>query len=625
MNELAGAAAAAAAGGVALWLGIVPGAAAVRIAKPGLDRGTTLALGAALSPFLVSLVFLGGVLTGAPPRPLAATILIASIPAASLLRGWSGAPAPGARSAALLVAALPFAWVLASWWEVPGLRLFGWHNLMHLDTIYQLLREPRWPEEPELAGVSLHYAWLGFGHVAALGVLTDRAPTTLLPWVNGVSLAATLALTRAVGLRLGLAPPWALLAALLWPLSGGAMLWIATRVPALALVTLHAFSPPITKFLYLDLMPGSFALLAGVMLLVLQLGEQRDRRGLALAATFCVAGTSTYPPLVPALLALLVAFTAAAGSRPARKRMVVLLVGQALLTVAAFGLLGGGPGAAKVVAAFGPKRLALRAPGMLLAVAPLLLASLPALAAAARRRELRHLALGAMAAALCLAFVFFWVRAVEYKYLMYARLPLALLAATGIARLWGTSRGATFLAAAIAAAMAAGGLQVQIERSPKLEGAPKLDEGAFYLALTPDHPDAAWLAAVRDATPEDAILVTWRTGIHAGTFANRSLYFPAETIGNPTPGYTLSNTNNLITFRGHAKELVRRRQRVVAALAEGDARAFGPALQTLRSLGRPIVLALPADRTALAQRVRKEGGRLLYRGTRSVWLLEPSA
>ena len=87
----------------------------------------------------------------------------------------------------VLVVALTLPWVL-----IPKYRLFSWHALMHTDIIYKLSQSAVLPEEPEIAGLQLAYAWLGHSYWAVLGWLTNWSPTRIYPISNVIWLATAL-------------------------------------------------------------------------------------------------------------------------------------------------------------------------------------------------------------------------------------------------------------------------------------------------------------------------------------------------------------------------------------------------------------------------------------------------
>lgn len=166
---------------------------------------------------------------------------------------------------------------------------------------------------------------------------------------------------------------------------------------------------------------------------------------------------------------------------------------------------------------------------------------------------------------------------------------MALLMAMGFAKLRLSGTAAAAIAALFVVLLAGAGLRV----APRnLDGAQATSEARFLLALDPAHPDAHWVRAIREQTPDDTILVGNGFQYHVSVYTNRSLYFPVETNGGLSTGYSLGNIFNLTYFRGAPLPLVRRRGRIVSAIYGDERWKFRFALNKLRKLSRPVALIL---------------------------------
>jgi hypothetical protein len=218
-----------------------------------------------------------------------------------------------------------------------------------------------------------------------------------------------------------------------------------------------------------------------------------------------------------------------------------------------------------------------------------LLVSLPALRTAMRERNAQILGLLLVALGLCGVYALFHIRDLEYKYILYARFPLALLMGMGFAHLRLAGRSATAVAILFTGFIVGTGT---LSAPPGLPHAPKTSESGFQLTLDPTHPDSHWVRAIREQTPEDTVLLASGLQYHLGVFANRSVYFPVEVNGRLSAGFSLFSRLYLVQ-RGIPKPLIERRERVVNALYGNSARSFRPALEQMRSLSRPVALILP--------------------------------
>ena len=613
-----------------LWLTVVPGFVFVFGIRAPVDRITGLALGTALSSPLVGLCFFAGIFAGAPAPAAATGILAASIPLAAWAwqRGWRIAPNPSGTELVVLstAAGVALAWLVVTWTQHPEIRLFGFHNLLHTDTLYQLLRAPLpWPEEPELAARPLRYSWFGFGTLGAAGSLTDRPPTLLFPVVNAALLTAFAALTIRCARDLGVPP-------LLSGLGALGALFLAD-VPR-DLAEFYPLRGMIHKFLYLDLMPASFALWAGALLLLLRLRE-RPAPALWVSAWAALAGLgAVYPVALPAVFGLTTVMLASVAVDPRFASRVwgfsglcalaalsllisVVWVGGDAVGVPALQLRG-------AVMADGVQGFPAATAAVALALVLPMVLGAPGLVRAARERELEWIALAAVALGLCGAYGILDVRQVEYKYVMYASLPLGILMVGGLS----TLRWPLPVAAAVVAALLVLPPKVVSARETRWRvPPPPIDESRFQLQLRTTHPESAWHRVLREETSADTVLVSPGLGYPVGVFANRSLFVPAVQRGWGVPGYGLNPHANLHHFRGHPASLLRERAELQRAIYGSHPRRFWDALDRVRELGRPVALVLPRRGGPQLEWLRERGeGRRLpaprSAEQRPIWVFE---
>jgi hypothetical protein len=126
-------------------LAVLPGAwVAYGFRSTGLNESTRFAMSVAFSPFVVSVEFLLLKLLGVPIAVSAPVILLAALPSGALMfmRRRESRPPTELRDLPwkLLAVAVPILALLLQWNATPGLRAFGWHNLLHTDIVYALLR-----------------------------------------------------------------------------------------------------------------------------------------------------------------------------------------------------------------------------------------------------------------------------------------------------------------------------------------------------------------------------------------------------------------------------------------------------------------------------------------------------
>ena len=632
-------------------LALLPGAwIAFATREDALRPLERLALAIALSPPIGALQYLALTFAGLSAEAVAPTVLGMNLPVLALIvwrcRGErrvlpSEEPSRTALFPALLALAVPVGWLLVSWLVIDGLRAFGWHNLMHVDLAAQVARLPAPPEEPELAGHALHYSWFGHAFWVAAGRLLDEPLTRIHPLLNLIWLGSVFTLVHRTARERGLHASVAALAAALAVFGDHLVRQVGALV---GLVPDDAgwlgdprLTSPLSKFLYIDLMPAAFAMLAGLLLLW-TLRERLRPRTFALLVTALLVGMALYYPVsLPAGLAALAAFVLWEGSGrggtdrgPALRVLVAMAL--AVGVGGAWGLatdVGGrvAPATFQPPGQIGPRTL-----HVLFAIGPFLLLGLPALRSRARERRPFVMALLALVLLLGAVHVFLDVRRVSYKFVSFARLPLALLVACGIEQLAGKRARARWTAAfaVLGVVGLVGYLGIWTKRRPpSLDGVPPIVEDRFQLALAPESPDAGWTRAVREETPADTVLVAHDLSIHASSFTGRALYFPGERDPRTTAGYSLRARRNLVDMRGHPPEMYDERQALIAnVFSRGDdreerRRGFVASLAVLRALERPIAIRAQGGTQAFTAWLGRRGaGRLLFEDEFGlVWLL----
>ena len=608
-------------------LAILPGAPLAVALRGDVSPATRLALAVAISPAAAALAWVPlvwmGVETGLAAWLVVAFSVALTLPAATRLLGRPHAMIP-----LLLAMSAGVLWVSAHWFSIPGLRLFGWHNLLHLETIQSILRSGAAPEEPALAGVAIGYGWIGFAHVAATSAVSDRTATLLFPCLNLLLLGATVLLTAAAARAVDVGRGWAASAGALALLGGNVVSDAAGLFGADAATLREIFGDPrlhaaVSKFLYLDQMPVSFALLSAAMWLGLRLQQAGSRDLIAVGSACLLALAVLYPAAAPAGASIACGLAAASWLAPLDGKPGRGWV-TAFASVAVLGILGTAWwwGTGPAVEFSEPSRMADKGVHLSYAVGPFLLAAAPAVYAAFRDGAPGTLGLSAATVVLLLAYPLIDATGLEYKLVMYARIPLAILVASGASRVSGSA------IAAVGIPALAGILSFSTSMGrlppPTLGNAPPAVEAAA-LMLSPSSPDSEWVEAIRRETPEDSVVVARGASFAVGAFADRSLYLPAFAKGSTVAGHSLDTRYNLLRLRGHPRPLLAERASTVQAIFEGRSAArVDPAMRRLRNLGRPIVFVARATLDSeLASHLGRHGAVQLHDDEQaSVWLMD---
>ncbi len=287
-------------------------------------------------------------------------------------------PTPPRRSVRLTAVALPvlsLAWLFVS---NPGLRIYSKHGLFHASVLYRLSELGVPPDNPLLAGEPLRYHW-GYELIgAAVSRVAGLPPSWSFAVINLVALAVVLSLlTVAAGdlfeewSRAPLAPLVAILAITPVPLW-----WLKNAGPASETVgpLMARATPVFQKFVNTNGAPLGLACLAVALLALGRKHQGQIVRRVGLVVAFALCGV-LYPPLLPALLVTIAAFSLVEGlrSRPVGVRLVggdavACLVGGAIAAVVMM-VLGMRPGTP--VTLFDTRFLAADLASVVLTMAPI--------------------------------------------------------------------------------------------------------------------------------------------------------------------------------------------------------------------------------------------------------------
>lgn len=535
-------------------------------------------------------------------------------------------------------------YVLLPWQVIPNLRTFAWHALWHTDISYALTRNTFLPEEPELAGVTLAYGWVGHVYWSIIGWSTNLPPTQIYALSNLIWLLFTFILAYALGIGLRLQRAAALL--------NVGLLFLGTNVIGAIAWTVNRdwhwqqnylgdirYTPLLGKYLGFETMPFAFALLIAVALLS-TLALQQPIRNLAVLLFITLTGLGlVYPILFPAgcllvggLWVLLVTRLDPATPIYRWRELLWLAAGVGASVFVTFAFLtivtqdrSNGAVGLSTMQEMKPKLFHLLS--ALLLFAPALVAVVPHI----WQRFSPTLLLTATALGVMVLYVVANLDTLEYKYILAATIVAAPVAAAGIERVlvrrprlqWGL---ALVMPVAFFIIHQTLMLKVGAQIPSNLVHAPRLSEDSFWLSLADSEANADWTAAVRTLTPENTVVITENSAIHISSFLARALYAPSDGDGTQTAGYSVDNRFNLLTWRGYPVQLYEERLAVIKTIYNTtDTTEMNDALAQVMTLHRPVVIAFRPT-VPMVQWLREEAiGQELFASTSHVvWLLEPN-
>jgi len=530
------------------------------------------------------------------------------------------------------------------WQFIQNLRPFAWHALWHTDISYALTRNTFLPEEPELAGLTLAYGWVGHAYWSIIGWSTNLPPTITYALSNGIWLLFTFLLVYELGITgLRLQRPTALLGVGLTFLGTnviGALAWTVKRDWHWQQQYLGdiRYTPLLGKYLGFETMPFAFALLIAVALLcTLALRYHLPRLAAPLGITLTALGL-IYPILFPVgcllvggLWLLLIIRLDPATPQYRWREVLWIAAGVGASVFIAFAFLtlvtqDRSNGAVSLTALAEMKPKFLHLVSALLLFVPAALAILLGLF----KRSGPVLLLTAVGLGSMALYVVTSLDNLEYKYMLAVTIVAAPLAASGIEWFllrwpkvqWGLAFATTITLVFIHQTLM---FSVGAQIPENLVHAPMLQEDTFWVSLAPSEENAAWTTAVRTQTTENTVVVTQNSAIHISSFVARPLYAPSDIDGTESSGYSVDNRFNLLTWRGYPAQLYEERLAVVKTVYSATSTPeLQAALTTLLLLNRPVAIDF-ARNIPMLQWLRDEGigSELFADDTHVVWLLQP--
>lgn len=615
----------------------------------GIAPMARLAMAIALSPAIVGLQLLILESLGVPFGISAYALVCLNLPCIVLLVRCLRAERVSRKTESWLLFAQLLVMLTAIpvliWSLIPGLRTYQWETMLQTDVVYMIARDGIYVEETNLAGHRLAYGWIGHSYWSLIGWIGDWAPTKIYPFTNILWIILTFILSYELG-KSGLRfhPTTALL--------GVALLFLGTNMVGVVLLIMTGYSewwarnfgdmrysPFLSKFYGFDTMVWGMSLLIGLALVYTVALYRRVTPLGGLTFTLLVSLGLTYPVLFPAGLVFTGCFTLLVMARlnrdlPAYTRREIVRLGFAtLLSAIAVSFYIGLTTADRDAALFaisGRGDISSKTIRFLGAMGPLmLLAALP-LISFIRRRHAQGLLLAQSALALSATYIVIDLTQLEYKYVLAATVGLAFLAAAALDRLfWQRPRLGAVIMTTVAAGLTAINLLLVFQARAHIpgnlaQGAP-LDESSFWIALSQSEPDSAWTSAIREKTPENAVVIAQRRGVKLSVLVGRSLYIPSDLEGGYVPGYNLDQRFYLLKQRGYPTNTYERRLAVVETLFTSEHEdAIIKALQDLKELGRPVAIHFPRPESYSLRWMQSQSvGRALFSdGQNIVWFID---
>lgn len=620
-----------------------------------LNLRTRLALSAALSPAVLAIELFAMRLIGIDFAHAAPIALIVNLPAGFPLvrRLWRSSHlnlSPALVFGSLLFLVLAGSLILP-WLFIPGYRLFSWHSFIHTDVIYELTRFKWWPEEPELAGLTLAYDWVGEIYWAVLGWLTSWSPTSMYPVTNLIWLFLAFILAYELGVTgLHLHSSSALFGIGLMFLSNqifGVTTWLVandTNQWEWVFGTVQN-TALLLGYQGFEDTPFVIALLLGLALVCLVSMERKVRFLSVLMVALMVSIGLIYPILFPMASVLsggtifLLATRWAKDVPHYKTTELLLLIGGFVLSILMFwGFL------ALVTRDRANPTFHLLQEGRwsrglqaFTALLPMALLAAPVVIKSFLNRHGPTMVLAATGSFLVGLYLFANVSFLENKFVAASAIAIAPLSAVGTDQLFRRLNGARWaLVLAVPLLLAVLNYkywyQLGAAVPTNLGNAPRLIENSFWLALAPGEEDMGWTRAVRESTPSDTVVVVRKSGIHLAPFIARSLYLPsdfedgANTSYKVSPaGYTVDKEVYLLEQRGYPKNIWEERLQVVESLYnEADPAKLTALIRTLRQLDRPVAIRFPGENVPALAWLRHEnlGLQLFSDGANIVWFID---
>lgn len=619
---------------------------------PSIPNWVRLLIGVILAPIVVSVQFYLLRLAGVPFGTTTILLVALNLPVLYLIYNKRRKLAAPDRQTILL--AMIILVVILSY-AVPFLlfpqkRLYTWHTWTHADIVYALANGNLILEDAELAGVRLSYPWLGHVYQAVISYLANAPAATDYIWINLVWLLSIFGL--AVGIVSQLGGRWlAQLAVPVWLSFGvnfmGAV--IGPRIPQ-SLIATHPFlgsiwgdnrfTPWLDKVLFFGPMYFGMGFFIAILYLVIRPWPDGDKAYYCAFTALLLCGISLiYPILLPPACVLvgvrtfLIALERRRNLSPADYREIVgtglVILVAAIVAYLNTAFLTAGRESTLLLHLNTFRFMRWRVAETAIVCGPLLIG----LALVFRRlwNERRNALLILLSGALAsfIPYIVFdipWWRN-EYKFIFTAAIclaPFSSLATEHFLNRLGHARapGLVILTLVLAAPYAAEVLNGGGALAPQ---GPAVDLHSFDLQLVGQERHARLVAAIRNDTPIDSIIVLEYTTLHFPTLTQRSLYVAPDN-SDPHPGVLVTSDEMLALIKGYPPQIVEERRVVVRNLFHSNNEEdIEQSLNQILELGRPVVLLLDGQtQSNLADWLATKAiGQPIYEGEGMIlWLVE---
>jgi hypothetical protein len=618
------------------------------LALPGdfLSSRTMLPGAFILSPGVVAAELAAAAVSGVPFAVFAPSAGIINLAALAILFLYRRPPISfDIPIAWLVIASLIFALLAGLVIETPLRREYGWHNMLQLAAIQDIYSLPHPPEDIELAGIRLNYAWLGWAQVAAIAKLTGTAPTLLFFPLNMLHfLCLFIFLCEAASSLFVARPATVGFSTVVALLSAGLIeIIISLFVTSYQIHGEIRIEPMLSKYTNMDQIVFGISAIGLLTYTMIRAAQSRDIYAARLMALSALAACLTYPLFLPSCISIgaaFLGFAVLASWRPGwyfARYSRAELGGAAVIWVVCLASAAAyvaflSQDATTVTVALRPWELI---PGQIIKLAFVfcLIDGLLMFIAyrAWRARSGVLLLMTVVSCGLQFAFVLFAMTGgVEYKFLFAALIVTVPVISAGLTEWVGSDVAprfamGVFCTAVIAACLVAISQWHEARLKPNLTLAEPLDEASPEIRPFQGW-STSWLRAVREGTPSEAVLLTGASKRPIAVFAARALYVCADLpqIEPDRPGYSMPCLSELQLKSYAAEEISRRLSVLDRALAGHITQADTVMLmEALSLLARPVALHTEGPSGFLTWLEMHHIGRSIFAtDTETVWLID---
>jgi hypothetical protein len=511
-------------------------------------------------------------------------------------------------------------------------RAYSGHGWMHTDTIYMLANGEFIPEDPQLAGVSLGYPWLGHVYQGILSYLLKSAPVSSYIWTNLLWLIFIAGFASIVVAELGgkqLA-------------RGLSVIWLLFGINFLGYLVGKGdirFTPWMLSFLFFNQVPFALGMFIALILFLIR-SEPAGVRASSLVVILSLAtGIGLiYPILFPPVAAVIAARLAAVhfenpglGRRELHREICLLGIVLVIASVATFTYLKlvTQDRVGETILLTPVRELLGKARNTVLLTLPFVLGFVYVFRTSWKERPRAMVVLALGATVSCLLYVVVripnWWN--EYKFILTAGVCLAPFPSLALeSRVSRPERALPVMVVTILILAVPFVHKVYKDTLIWLpQGRAVVNTRNFDLRLGDENSLSQLCDAIRQKSPINSILVLDHEDYHFPTLTRRTLYIPpsAEQLH---PGVNIINDYLLTEVKVYNSRLVKERRSTIRNLFDSENGATRQqSLRRILELNRPVGIVLDDRQNAsLLKWLGRSGiGRSLYSANHmTLWLVE---